>query len=65
MANGQWFYLMRTNNRTLRFVVTDSTGARRAVETAANAIPNAGWTHIAVTWNFNALAAAAAVPLGR
>jgi MSHA biogenesis protein MshQ len=58
VANGQWFYLMRTNNRTLRFVVTDSTGARRAVETAANAIPNAGWTHIAVTWNFNALAAA-------
>jgi MSHA biogenesis protein MshQ len=58
VANGQWFYLMRTNNRTLRFVITDSTGARRAVETAANAIPNAGWTHIAVTWNFNALAAA-------
>ena len=58
VANGQWFYLMRTNNRTLRFVVTDSNGTRRAVETAANAIPNAGWTHIAVTWNFNDLAAA-------
>jgi MSHA biogenesis protein MshQ len=58
VASGQWFYLMRTNNRTLRFVVTDSNGVRRAVETAANAIPNAGWTHIAVTWNFNALAAA-------
>ncbi len=58
VASGQWFYLMRTNSRTLRFVVTDSTGARRAVETGANAIPNAGWTHIAVTWNFNALAAA-------
>ncbi len=58
VASGQWFYLMRTNNRILRFVVTDSTGARRAVQTAANAIPNAGWTHIAVTWNFNALAAA-------
>jgi hypothetical protein len=60
VASGQWFYLMRTNNRTLRFVVTDSAGVgtRRAVETAANAIPNNGWTHIAVTWNFNALAAA-------
>ncbi|MBK8399767.1 MAG: LamG domain-containing protein [Propionivibrio sp.] len=58
VANNQWFYLMRTGSRTLRFVVTDSGGTRRAVETAANAIPNAGWTHIAVTWNFNALAAA-------
>jgi hypothetical protein len=58
VANNQWFYLMRTNNRALRFVVTDSTNTRRVVTTANNAIPDTGWTHIAVTWNFNALAAA-------
>lgn len=57
VANNQWFYLMRTNNRALRFVVTDSNNTRQAVQTANNAIPNTGWTHIAVSWNFNNLAA--------
>lgn len=56
-ANNQWFYLAQTATGALNFVVTDSTPTRRIVTTAAAAVP-VGWQHIAVIWNFNALAAA-------
>ncbi|MBA3034056.1 MAG: LamG domain-containing protein [Gammaproteobacteria bacterium] len=58
VTNNRWFYLRRTSNRALSFVVTDSVNTNRTATTANSAIPDTGWTHIAVTWNFNALAAA-------
>ncbi len=57
ISNGQWFFATKLNNGDVRFVITDSTGSIRAVETTANNIPANTWTHIALTWNFNALAA--------
>ena len=57
-VDGTYFFLVRLNTGALRFVVTDSTGAVRSVQTGVNAIAANTWTHIAVSWNFNALAAA-------
>ncbi|MDE2417233.1 MAG: LamG domain-containing protein [Burkholderiales bacterium] len=54
-VSGQWFYLTKTATGTLFFEVTDSTGALRSVETSALAIAANTWTHIAISWNFNAL----------
>lgn len=55
---GRSFYLHRTNTRALTFTVTDSGNTNRTVTTANNALPNTGWSHIAVSWTFNNLAAA-------
>ncbi len=55
-SNGEWFFLVKRSNGNVRFVITDSTGTLRAAETGANNIPAGTWAHIAVTWNFNALA---------
>lgn len=55
--NNRWFYLTRTSNGALSFVVTDSGNTSRTATTANNALPNTGWSHIAVSWNFNNLAA--------
>jgi MSHA biogenesis protein MshQ len=55
-VNGQWFFAVKRNNGNVRFVITDSTGTLRAAETPANNIAAGTWTHIALTWNFNALA---------
>ena len=55
--NNQWFFLVRRSTGALRFVVTDSLGNVRVVETAANSVPAGTWKHIAVSWSFNALAA--------
>lgn len=57
-VDGTYFFLVRLNTGALRFVVTDSTGVVRSVQTGVNAIAANNWTHIAVSWNFNALAAA-------
>ena len=57
-VNNRWFYLTRSNNGALSFVVTDSGNTNRTVTTANNAVPATGWSHIAVSWNFNNLAAA-------
>jgi hypothetical protein len=57
-VNNRWFYLTRTNTNALNFVVTDSGNTNRTVTTANNALPTTGWSHIAVSWNFNNLAAA-------
>ena len=57
-TSGQWFALTKTSSGTLVFEVTDSTGTVRAVETAAQNFAAGTWVHIAVAWNFNALAAA-------
>lgn len=57
VSTNRWFYLRRTANSALSFVVTDSVNTNRTVTTANNVIPNTGWIHIAVTWNFNSLAA--------
>lgn len=56
-TNNRWFYLTRTSNGALSFVITDSGNAARTATTANNALPNTGWSHIAVSWNFNNLAA--------
>ena len=56
--NGQWFSLTRTAAGTLFFEVTDSTGTVHSVETAAQSFAAGTWVHLAVSWNFNALAAA-------
>jgi hypothetical protein len=58
LVNNQWFFLTRRSNGHLRFVITDSTGAVQAVETATINVAAATWKHIAVSWNFNALGAA-------
>ena len=55
--NNEWFFLVRRSTGALRFVVTDSLGNVRVVETAANSVPAGTWKHIAVSWSFNALAA--------
>lgn len=55
---GQWFYLSRTPGGSLYFQVTDSTGIVRSVESPAQSFPANTWVHVAVTWNFNALAPA-------
>jgi hypothetical protein len=55
-SNGEWFFLVKRSNGDLRFVITDSNGTLRAAETGTNNIPAGTWVHIAVTWNFNALA---------
>ncbi|MEO6975337.1 MAG: LamG domain-containing protein, partial [Gallionella sp.] len=55
-SQNQWFFLVKLNNGSLRFVITDSNGTDRIVQTSANNIAAGTWAHIAVTWNFNALA---------
>ena len=57
-TSGQWFSLTKTATGTLFFEVTDSTGVVRSVETAAQAVAAGTWVHVAVAWNFNALATA-------
>ncbi len=57
-TSGQWFSLTKTAAGTLFFEVTDSTGVVRSVETAAQSFAAGTWVHIAISWNFNALAAA-------
>ncbi|ARU31013.1 hypothetical protein CAP31_04495 [Sulfuriferula sp. AH1] len=57
ISNGEWFFATKLNNSDVRFVITDSTGTIRSAETATNNIAAGTWTHIALTWNFNALAA--------
>jgi MSHA biogenesis protein MshQ len=56
ISQNEWFFVVKRNNGDLRFVVTDSNGTLHAAETAANNIPAGTWTHIALTWDFNALA---------
>jgi len=55
-VNNQWFFVVKSNNGRMRFVIRDSTGRLRVAQTPVNNIPAGTWTHIAVTWNFNALA---------
>lgn len=62
VANDRWFFLTKrridNSNARLRFTVRDSAGTTRTVETGnlTSAVLSAGWVHVAVTWNFNALA---------
>ncbi len=58
VVNNQWFFLVRRGNGQLRFVITDSTGTVQVAQAAAIAVAAGTWKHIAVSWNFNALAAA-------
>jgi len=64
IAANEWFYLTKrridNSNVRLRFAVRDSTNTTRTVETGnlTSASLAGGWVHIAVSWNFNALAAA-------
>lgn len=57
VSNNQWFYLTMLAGGRLQFTVTDSGGTVRSV-TTPGAIAASTWTHIAVSWSFNALAAA-------
>jgi len=56
-TNNRWFFLTRRGGGRLRFTITDSTGANRVVETGVITVAANTWKHIAVTWNFNNLAA--------
>lgn len=56
VVNNQWFFLVRRNTGQLRFVITDSTGTVRVAQTSAIAVASGTWKHVAVSWNFNALA---------
>jgi len=56
-VNGEWFFAVKRNNGRVRFVIRDSNGNNRVAETPVNNIAAGTWTHIALTWNFNALAA--------
>ncbi|MBL8489217.1 MAG: hypothetical protein JNM82_00365, partial [Rhodocyclaceae bacterium] len=53
-VTGAWFYAIRTSSGALRFVVTGDDGTRYVAETAGSKIPNGSWTHVGVSWNFNA-----------
>lgn len=55
-AGGEWFYLNKKASGQLYFVVKDSTGTVRTVNTGANNIPANVWTHVAVSWDFNGAA---------
>ncbi len=57
-VGGQWFYLAKKAGGTLYFGVTDSTGTFRSVETPVQTFAANTWVHVAVSWNFNGLAAA-------
>jgi MSHA biogenesis protein MshQ len=56
ISQNQWFFVVKLNNGDVRFVITDSNGNDQVVETGAYNFIAGSWTHIAVTWNFNALA---------
>ena len=56
-VSNRWFYLTRSSAGALSFVVTDSGNTNRTV-TTGNVLPTSGWSHIAVNWSFNGLAAA-------
>lgn len=64
IANNEWFYLTKVrvdnSNAYLLFTVRDSTGTTRSVQTGnlTSSVLSSGWVHIAVSWNFNALATA-------
>ncbi|MHB1427688.1 MAG: DUF6701 domain-containing protein [Rhodocyclaceae bacterium] len=57
-VNGQWFYLAKKANGALYFGVMDSTGTFRSLESPVQTFAANTWVHVAVSWNFNALAAA-------
>ncbi|MEN9866033.1 MAG: hypothetical protein RL748_1623, partial [Pseudomonadota bacterium] len=57
VVNDQWFFLMRLSSGALRFVVVDSSGNIRSAQTGVNTVAANTWKHIAVSWNFNLLAA--------
>ena len=56
-TSGQWFYLVKRGGTgdagKLRFVMTDSSGVARVVQTTALSVASGTWKHIAVTWSFN------------
>ena len=56
-VNGEWFFAVKRNNGGVRFVIRDSNGNTRVAQTPPNNIAAGTWAHIALTWNFNALAA--------
>ena len=57
-VNGQWFYLVKKADGTLFFGVMDSTGTFRSVATPVQTFAANTWVHVAISWNFNGLAAA-------
>lgn len=56
-GNGRYFYLVRRSTGSLKFVITDSGGVTRSVESPAIAQAAGTWKHIAVSWSFNPLVA--------
>ncbi len=54
--SGEWFYLNKKASGQLYFVIKDSTGSVRTVNTSALSIAANTWTHIAVSWDFNGAA---------
>lgn len=57
VLNNEWFFLVKRSSGKLRFVIRDTTGTNRVVETATSyTFAGNTWKHIAVSWNFNATA---------
>lgn len=52
-VSGEWFHLVRLSSGVLRFVVTDSTGAVRTLDSPAQGFAAGSWQHVAIVWNFN------------
>ncbi|MHB1231650.1 MAG: DUF6701 domain-containing protein [Burkholderiales bacterium] len=55
-VDNRWFFAVKRDDGRVRFVIRDSNGNNRIAETPVNDIAAGTWTHIAFTWNFNALA---------
>ncbi|MEO4048505.1 LamG domain-containing protein [Pseudomonas sp. CAU 1711] len=52
--NNRWFFLVKRQGRTLRFVMSDSAGTHAIAETPAQMVSARTWKHITVTWRFAA-----------
>lgn len=52
----EWFSLARVDGGKLAFVVTDSTGDTKVVESGKYGFAAGTWVHIAIAWNYNAWA---------
>lgn len=58
VSAGVYFFVVKRSTGQLRFVITDTTGVSQVSETSAITVAAGTWKHIAVSWNFNPIAAA-------
>lgn len=56
-VNNRWFYLVKRNNGSLSFNITDSANNNFEVQTGNNTVAANTWVHIGITWNLTPTAA--------